>query len=65
MKPVDPSPTPWNFDTWGYYCDNCEGFFDSSDLKVQVHEGNTCTYVHTKCGKNARYIGYDSLAVTP
>ena len=59
MKPIDPSSTPWDFSTWGYYCDTCERFFDSDELNVLLPEPNICTYEHKTCGKPARYIGYD------
>jgi hypothetical protein len=59
MKPIDPSPTPWDFGTWGFYCDACEKFFDLvRDGKVVTREGNTSTRYH-KCGAEARHIGYD------
>jgi hypothetical protein len=65
MKPIDPSPTPWDFSTWGFYCDTCEKFFDLvHDGKVVTHEGNTCTRYHS-CGAEARYIGYDPNVVNP
>ena len=58
-KPIDPSPTPWNHNTWGFYCDTCEKFFDLvRDGKVITYEDCTHTYEH-KCGQSARYIGYD------
>ncbi len=64
-KPIDPSPTPWDHSTWGFYCDFCEKFFDLlRDGKVLTHKGNTCSYEH-KCGQPARYIGYDHDAVKP
>ncbi len=57
-KPVDPSPTPWDFSTWGFYCDACEVFFNLvEDGKVTVLEDDTCTQYH-KCGAESRYIGY-------
>jgi len=60
MKPIDPSPTPWDFSTWGFYCDTCERFFDLLDEgEVRTYEGNTCDHWHKPCGKPARYIGYD------
>ena len=58
-KPPDPSPTPWDFNTWGFYCDACEKFFDLvANGKVVMREGNTSTPYHG-CGAEARYIGYD------
>jgi len=58
-RPTDPSPTPWNFNTWGFFCDHCMMFFDLvRDGRVETQEGNTCTRYH-KCGAEARYIGYD------
>jgi hypothetical protein len=58
--PADPSPTPWDFSTWGFYCDTCEGFFDLvRDGKVVTYDDNTCSYEHKACGQPARYIGYD------
>lgn len=58
-KPIEPSPTPWDFSTWGFYCDDCEAFFDlQKEGSVLMQDGNTCTYQH-KCGHPARYIGYD------
>jgi hypothetical protein len=60
MKPIDPSPTPWDFGTWGFYCDVCEKFFDLvRDGRVATHEKNLCSYWHKPCGQPARYIGYD------
>jgi hypothetical protein len=59
LGPEDPSPTPWNFSTWGFYCDACERFFDLvRDGRVETHEGNACVHYHS-CGAEARYIGYD------
>lgn len=62
-KPVDPSPTPWNHSTWGFFCDHCMMFFDLQlDGKVVTHEGNPGDYFATfyhKCGAESRYIGYD------
>lgn len=58
-KPVDPSPTPWNFNTWGFFCDACMIFFDLlEDGKVVMHDSNALSSYH-KCGAQARYIGYD------
>lgn len=66
MKPIDPSPTPWDFSTWGCYCDHCEKFFDlPSEGRVLTYEGNTCSYEHRVCGQPARFIGYDHNAVKP
>jgi len=60
--PIDPSPTPWNFNTWGFFCDNCMTFFDMlEDGKVITYEDCTCSYEH-KCGQPARFIGYDHSA---
>lgn len=60
--PADPSPTPWNFNTWGFFCDACMTFFDLlDDGKVRTFEQDgECygDYWH-KCGARARYIGYD------
>jgi hypothetical protein len=59
MKPIDPSPTPWDFSTWGFYCDTCEKFFDLPEKgKVLTYDDNTCSYLHD-CGNPARFIGYD------
>lgn len=58
LKPQDPSPTPWDFSTWGFYCDSCRKFFDLvADGKVEGNQ-NGHTYRHN-CGNEARYIGYD------
>lgn len=58
MPPIDPSPTPWDFSTWGFYCDTCERFFDLvKDGKVILYEDTTCSYEHS-CRNPARYIGY-------
>jgi hypothetical protein len=63
-KPIDPSPTPWDHNTWGYYCDTCDVFFDlSSQGKVIVYENCTSSYQHKACGQAARFIGYDHDAV--
>jgi len=60
MKPIDPSPTPWDHSTWGFYCDTCEKFFDLvMDGRVNVYGDHTCDYSHKACGQTARYIGYD------
>ena len=76
MKPADPSPTPWDFSTWGFYCDACEKFFELwEEGMVRAEEGNTCSYVHMgpagwrhleklPCGQKARYIGYDHDKLT-
>ena len=64
-SPRDPSPTPWDFSTWGFYCDACKVFFDLvKDGRVETHPGNICTRYH-KCGKEARYIGYLRTAAVP
>jgi len=56
--PKDPSPTPWDFSTWGFYCDACAKFFDLiRDGHVITHDDNTCNHFHN-CGAEARYIGY-------
>jgi hypothetical protein len=56
--PADPSPTPWDFNTWGFFCDACMTFFDLlQDGKVILHGDATCHHEH-KCGQAARYIGY-------
>ena len=66
MKPIDPSPTPWDHSTWGFYCDTCDVFFDlMNDGKVIVADDCTTTYEHKPCGQQARYIGYDHYAVRP
>ena len=73
-KPLDPSPTPWDHKTWGFYCDACQKFFDLvRDGKVLTHEnvisrvlpdGTTedgTEYLVSYehwCGAPARYIGY-------
>ena len=60
MKPIDPSPTPWNHSTWGFYCDHCEKFFPLNwDGKVLVDDSSCLSYTHNICGQRARYIGYD------
>jgi hypothetical protein len=65
VGPKDPSPTPHDHSTWGFYCDACKKFFDLvRDGKVVTHEGNTCTRYHS-CGAEARYIGYAAEAVAP
>lgn len=59
-KPADPSPTPWNWSTWGFFCDHCMMFFDLLEQgKVNVYDDNTSSYEHKACGQPARYIGYD------
>src|SRR6266404_3759683 len=59
-KPVDPSPTPWDYSTWGFYCDTCEKFFDLVfEGRVLLHEGGYCSHEHKVCGQPTRYIGYD------
>jgi len=64
MRPVDQSPTPWNFSTWGFYCDACEVFFDLvMQGEVKLPEPGICTYWHKACGQPARYIGYDHSRV--
>jgi hypothetical protein len=60
MKPIDPSPTPWDHGTWGFYCDTCDVFFDLvMQGEVKTYDDNTCDYWHKACGHQARYIGYD------
>ena len=65
--PIDPSPTPWDFSTWGFYCDECRTFFDLvTQGRVETVPGNLCgysTYWHKACNKQARYIGYDRSPV--
>jgi hypothetical protein len=57
--PADPSPTPWDHSTWGFYCDTCKKFFNLvRDGKVILHDGGYSSYQHS-CGNPARYIGYD------
>ena len=67
LKPIDPSPTPWDYSTWGFYCDNCGIFFDLvTQGRVETVPGNLCgysTYWHKTCNKEARYIGYSREAV--
>jgi hypothetical protein len=60
--PIDPSPTPWDFNTWGFFCDNCMTFFDllqHGKVLTFMDEDGECwaSYEH-KCGQPARYIGY-------
>lgn len=65
-KPIDPSPTPWDSNTWGYYCDTCEKFFDLlEDGQVKTYGDCTCDYWHKPCGQQARYITYDRDATRP
>jgi hypothetical protein len=66
MKPIDPSPTPWDHSTWGFYCDTCEKFFDLlKDGAVRLPEPGICSYEHKPCGQPARYIGYDHTVELP
>ncbi len=63
-KPADPSPTPWNHNTWGFFCDTCMMFFDlveQGKVITTVDEAGECwaSYEHKACGEPARYIGYD------
>jgi hypothetical protein len=60
-KPDNPSPTPWDFSTWGFYCDSCERFFESNDLKPVLLEGGYISYEHKVCDGPARYIAYKFL----
>lgn len=59
--PIDPSPTPWDSRTWGFYCDACQKFFDlvrdGSVTTFQKDGENYCERWHW-CGAPARYIGY-------
>lgn len=64
-KPANPSPTPWDFSTWGFYCDMCKRFFDSSEQLGVLCEKEGISYEHKTCGNVARYIGYDHRAVNP
>lgn len=72
-KPIDPSPTPWDHSTWGFYCDTCEKFFqlcwDGSVVPIGTDPDDPNTviikYVHNACGQDARYIGYDHNAKRP
>lgn len=64
-KPIDPSPTPWDHSTWGFYCDTCERFIDLLD-EGRVETDNvdkTIARYHKECGGEIRYIGYDHEAV--
>jgi hypothetical protein len=66
VKPLDPSPTPWDRSTWGFYCDACDSFFDLVMLgEVRLPKPGICTYWHKACNQQARYIGYDHDAITP
>jgi hypothetical protein len=59
--PKDPSPTPWNFRTWGNYCDACQKFFDLlTDGRVETFEENGECYAQKFhwCGCPSRYISY-------
>jgi hypothetical protein len=59
MKPIDPSPTPQDRNTWGFYCDTCDKFFDLvTGGKVWINDGGYFSYEHKACGQPARYIGY-------
>jgi hypothetical protein len=60
-KPLDPSPTPWDHRTWGFYCDACQKFFQLNwDGKVITFEKDGECYASYEhwCGAPARYIGY-------
>jgi hypothetical protein len=61
IKPQDPSPTPWDFSTWGFYCDTCGKFFDLVAAGKVEGDENGHIYRHS-CGSVARYIGYDRNA---
>lgn len=56
--PRNPSPTPWDFSTWGWYCDTCHRFFDSAELGVANDYDGYIAYGHKACESPARYIGY-------
>jgi len=57
--PPDPSPTPWDFSTWGYYCKDCVKFIDVySECGMGIGDSGL-RVVHKHCGKEATYIGFD------
>ena len=56
--PLDPSPTPHDFRTWGFYCDYCARFFESEELCVITNADNTSANTHKLCGAISRYISY-------
>lgn len=58
MKPIDPSPTPWDHSTWGFYCDYCERFFDILKESIVIYRKRKIEATHT-CGNSYRYISYD------
>jgi hypothetical protein len=50
-----PDCHPW---TWGFYCDDCERFFDLvTEGWVGAYPNGTCGRYHD-CGRLARYISY-------
>jgi hypothetical protein len=60
--PPDPSPTPWDFNTWGHFCERCMRFFDLlEDGKVTTFQkdGEGYGVAWHKCGQQSRYITYD------
>lgn len=60
--PPDPSPTPWNFNTWGFFCDRCMHFFDlveNGRVTTFEKDGEGYAVYWHKCGQQARYIGYE------
>lgn len=57
--PRDPSPTPWDFSTWGFYCDKCHKFFESEQLHPVLMGGGYISYEHKVCQGPARYITYE------
>ena len=56
QTPLDPSPTPWDYTTWGFYCDACKTFFD---VVIDGSVDALTMWPFHKCGAKARYIGYD------
>lgn len=59
MKQPKPSQTPWDFDTWGWWCCVCEKFFDlPSAGTIETFKGGTVSYKH-KCGGYATYVSYN------
>jgi hypothetical protein len=62
--PPNPSPTPWDSSTWGWYCDTCRKFFDSKELKAIPTSEGWIIYEHKTCGQPARYITYQRDAAS-
>jgi hypothetical protein len=60
-----PSKTPWDFNTWGFYCSVCKTFFDlCKDGTVEVCDDGAFFLYH-KCGIKAHYIGYVNSDAKP